>query len=471
MARERAVFVCQECGHQTLRWQGRCPGCGSWGTMVEERVPAPSGRGAAGRVRAGAGPGAAGRLPVPIAEVDPGEAPRVVTGIGELDRVLGGGLVPGSMVLVGGDPGVGKSTLLLQAAHRLALQGVGVLYVSGEESARQVRLRADRLGALAPGLYVASETDMDQIEENVRALSPGVLVVDSIQTVFRPDLASAPGSVTQVREAAADLLRLAKSTGVTVLVVGHVTKEGAIAGPRVLEHIVDTVLYFEGERQGQLRVLRAVKNRFGSTGEIGLFEMRDGGLAEVPGASQVLLAERPAGAAGSVVVPCVEGTRPLLVEVQALVSATPYPNPRRTATGVDLTRVQLILAVLEKRVGLHLGGHDAYVKVAGGVRVDEPAVDLGLAVALASSFREVAADPHTVVLGEVGLAGEVRAVSRLAERLYEAEKLGFRRAVIPAGNLRTEGRRGDIEWIGVRTVAEGLEAALGGSREEVGQGW
>lgn len=458
MPRERAVYVCQECGQEAIRWQGRCPGCGAWGTMVEERVPAGS--------RPGALRGAPGAerdapaTPVPIAAIEPAEALRLLTGIGEFDRVLGGGLVPGSMVLVGGDPGIGKSTLLLQAAHRLAEGGTRVLYVTGEESARQVRLRAERLGTLAPELYVAAETDVEAIGRAVRTVKPGVLVVDSIQTVYSPGVPSAPGSVSQVRESAAELLRLAKASSVAVLVVGHVTKEGTIAGPRVLEHIVDTVLYFEGERQGHLRVLRAVKNRFGSTGEIGLFEMRDAGLAEVPGASRMLLAERPEGAAGSVVVPCVEGTRPLLVEVQALVSGTPYTNPRRTATGIDLTRVQLILAVLERRVGLHLGGHDAYVKVAGGVRVDEPAVDLGLAVALASSFREVPADPATVVLGEVGLAGEVRAVGRVPERLHEAEKLGFRRAVVPAGSLRGGKPRSGIEPIGVRTVAEALEAAL-----------
>lgn len=458
MARSKTVFVCQECGADAPKWLGRCPGCGAWGTMVEEvvrKAPASAGHG---------GGLSTGERPVPIADVNPAEATRIATGAAELDRVLGGGIVPGSLVLVGGDPGIGKSTLMLQLAQTVAENAGTVLYVSGEESARQVRLRADRLGALSRRLFVLAETNLDLIEEHAATVGPLVLIVDSIQTVYRPELPSAPGSVAQVREASAQLLRLAKTRNVAVFIVGHVTKEGAIAGPRVLEHIVDTVLYFEGERHAQFRVLRAVKNRFGSTNEIGLFEMRDAGLVEVPNASELFLAERPQDAAGSVVVPCLEGTRPLLVEIQALVSSTPYSNPRRTATGVELNRLLLMLAVLEKRVGLLLGTHDAYVKVAGGVRVDEPAADLALAVALASSFKDVPVDARTVLIGEVGLAGEVRAVSRVEQRLREAEKMGFRRVVLPAGNLKNGLSRGNMEAIGVETVAEGLEAALGQHR-------
>lgn len=457
MAKAKTLFVCQECGHESPRWVGKCPGCGGWNTMVEEVVaPAPA-------LRPGISPGlSTGEKPVRIADVEAEDAPRFPTGSGELDRVLGGGIVPGSFVLVGGDPGIGKSTILLQLAARVAEQYGTVLYVSGEESARQLRLRADRLATLSPRLYVLSETNMDMIEQQASALAPSLLIVDSIQTVFKPDLPSAPGSVTQVRECAAQLLRLSKGKGVAVFIVGHVTKEGSLAGPRVLEHIVDTVLYFEGERHANFRVLRAVKNRFGSTNEIGLFEMRDVGLIEVPNASELFLSERPLDVAGSVVVPSMEGTRPMLVEVQALVSASTFVSPRRTANGIDQNRVQLLIAVLEKRVGLLLGNHDAYVKVAGGVRIDEPAVDLGLAVALASSFRDQPPDPRTVVIGEVGLAGEVRAVSRVEQRLREAEKMGFRRAVLPQANLKNLAVKTSLDLVGVETVMEGLEAALNG---------
>jgi DNA repair protein RadA/Sms len=457
MAKAKTVFICQECGQESPRWLGKCPGCGGWNTMVEEMVaPAPA-------LRPGISPGlSTGEKPVPIASVEAEDSPRFPTGSGELDRVLGGGIVPGSFVLVGGDPGIGKSTILLQLAAQVAESHGTVLYVSGEESARQIRLRADRLTTLSPRLFVLSETNMDLIEQQAMQMQPALLVVDSIQTVFKPDLPSAPGSVTQVRECAAQLLRLAKGKGTAVFIVGHVTKEGSLAGPRVLEHIVDTVLYFEGERHASFRVLRAVKNRFGSTNEIGLFEMRDAGLVEVPNASELFLSERPLDVAGSVVVPSMEGTRPLLVEVQALVSASTFVSPRRTADGIDQNRVQLLIAVLEKRVGLLLGNHDAYVKVAGGVRIAEPAVDLGLAVALASSFRDQPPDPRTVVIGEVGLAGEVRAVSRVDQRIREAEKMGFRRAVLPNANLKGLSIKSSLELVGVETVMEGLEAALNG---------
>lgn len=454
MAKARSLFFCQECGHESPRWMGRCPGCGAWNSMVEE----PSAR--AG-VRGSLSPGlSTGGRPVAIGDVAAEDARRMPTGSAELDRVLGGGIVPGSFVLVGGDPGIGKSTLLLQLAARVAREHGTVLYVSGEESARQIRMRADRLGTIHERLLVLAETDLDAIEQHAKAVSPALLIVDSIQTVFKPDLASAPGSVSQVRECAAQLLRVAKGQNTAVFIVGHVTKEGSLAGPRVLEHIVDTVLYFEGERHASFRILRAVKNRFGSTNEIGLFEMRDAGLVEVDNASQLFLSERPLDAAGSVVVPSLEGTRPLLVEVQALVSASTFVSPRRTADGIDLNRVQLIIAVLEKRVGLLLGNHDAYVKVTGGVRLGEPAIDLGLAVALASSFRDQAPDPRTVVAGEVGLAGEVRAVSRIEQRIREAEKMGFARMVLPRANLRSLSVKSELELIGVETVMEGLEAAL-----------
>ncbi len=459
MAKGKAtLFFCQECGHESPRWMGKCPGCGAWNSLVEEPVVR-----ATPAARAGISPGlSAGDKPVSIADVEVEDAPRFPTGSSELDRVLGGGIVPGSFVLVGGDPGIGKSTILLQLAARVAADHGTVLYISGEESARQLRLRADRLGTLQERLLVMAETNLDAIEQHALSVRPVMLIVDSIQTVFKPELPSAPGSVSQVREGAAQLLRIAKAHGIAVFIVGHVTKEGSLAGPRVLEHIVDTVLYFEGERHAQFRVLRAVKNRFGSTNEIGLFEMRDAGLMEVDNASQLFLSERPLGVSGSVVVPSLEGTRPLLVEVQALVSATTFVSPRRTADGIDLNRVQLIIAVLEKRVGLLLGNHDAYVKVAGGVRIAEPAVDMGLAVALASSFRDQAPDRWTVVIGEVGLAGEVRAVSRIEQRIREAEKMGFKRVVMPQANLRTLTIKSTVELVGVETVMEGLEAALNG---------
>lgn len=455
VAKRKVAYLCQECGYDTPKWLGKCPGCGAWNTMVEEPVaPAASGRGGVAL-----GLGSAGK-PQPIAAVETQDAPRFGTGSGELDRVLGGGLLPGAVILVVGDPGIGKSSITLQVCAHIARTEGTVLYVTGEESARQVRLRADRLGAVTDNLYILAETRLDVIAEHVLALQPRFLVVDSIQTVYKQDVASAPGSVSQVRESAAELLRLAKTQGVALALVGHVTKDGTLAGPRVLEHIVDTVLYFEGDRHAQYRILRAVKNRFGSTNEIGLFEMRGSGLADVPDASKLFLAERPVDVPGSVVVPAVEGTRPVLVEVQALVSQSPFVPPRRTADGVDQRRVQLLLAVLEKRVGLMLGSCDVYVKVAGGLSVDEPAVDLGFAVALASSFRDRPTDPGTVVFGEVGLAGEVRAVSQAEQRIREAEKLGFAQVVLPQGNLRGLDLKTKIKLIGVETVTAALAAAM-----------
>jgi len=422
--RRRVQYVCQNCGHASAKWLGRCPDCGEWNTFVEEVAAATRG-----------GPRAAAAVaaqPVSVAEAATAPEARSSTGIAEFDRVLGGGLVGGSVVLVGGDPGVGKSTILLQVGDRLARGDARVLYVSAEESVRQTRLRAERLGAAAPRLLLLAENDLDVILHTASAQRPAALIVDSIQTVYRTDVASAPGSVAQVRECTAALVRLAKDEGIAVFIVGHVTKEGALAGPRVLEHLVDTVLYFEGDRHHAYRILRATKNRFGSTNEIGVFEMAAAGLVEVPNPSAAFLSERPREAPGSAVVCAIEGSRPVLVEVQALVSPTHFGMPRRTAAGVDYNRLLLLLAVLERRAGLHLAAQDVYVSVAGGVGVDEPAADLGIALAVASSLRDRPVDPRAVLIGEVGLAGEIRSVPQMGKRLAEAARLGFARAVIPA---------------------------------------
>lgn len=389
------------------------------------------------------------------------DMPRFVTGSGELDRVLGGGVIPGSMVLIVGDPGVGKSSLTLKVCADIAQAQGTVLYITGEESTRQIRMRADRLEAVAKDLLVLSETNLATIEQQILAVKPKFVVVDSIQTIFNPNVQSAPGSVSQVRECSVELLRIAKSNGIAIFLIGHVTKDGTLAGPRVLEHIVDTVLYFEGERNAQFRVLRAVKNRFGSTNEIGLFEMRDIGLVDVPDASKLFLSDLQAES-GSIVVPTVEGTRPLLVEVQALVAQTPYMPPRRTSDYVDIKRIQLLLAVLEKRVHLSIGACDVYVKVAGGIKIDEPAIDLGLSVALASSFRNSLILPQTIIFGEVGLAGEVRAVSQAEVRIYEAIKMGFKHVILPKKNLERLPKKMAIQLHGVDNVKEALNIAIQG---------
>jgi len=441
----RVYYVCQSCGYRSPRWLGRCPNCDAWNSLAEE-VEGPRRR-----------PERRTAQPVPLPEVSPLPEQRWPTGIGELDRVLGGGFVPGSLVLVGGDPGIGKSTLALQAAYRLAEAGRPVLYVAGEESAQQTRMRAERLGAVSRGVWVVAETDLDAVLASVRKLRPSLVVVDSIQTVYRPDLPSAPGSVGQVRECAAALLQLAKSEGVAVVLVGHVTKEGMLAGPKVLEHLVDTVLYFEGERHQAYRVLRATKNRFGSTNEIGVFEMGPTGLVEVPNPSAVFLGERPPGAAGAAVVCTVEGSRPLLVEVQALVSPSAFGTPRRATSGVDYNRLLVLLAVLEKHAGLSFSQADVYANAAGGVRVEDPSADLGTALAVVSSYRSTALDDRTVFCGELGLAGEVRPVPHLARRLGEARKLGFERAVVPRGGAGVEAA--GLEVVTVGTVAEALDRA------------
>jgi DNA repair protein RadA/Sms len=455
MSKIRSIFVCQSCGHHTPKWLGRCLDCGAWNTIVEEPQATPR---QARQQLASQTP-----LPLPLTDVAHSGEERLLTGIGELDRVLGGGVVSGSLVLIGGEPGAGKSTLLLQAvaglSRRLADNPSGnvVLYVSGEESASQLRLRSDRLGANCPDLYILTETSVELIRDQVTRLHPRVLVIDSIQTVFTSELTSAPGSVSQVRESTAQLMALAKPLNMPMFIIGHVTKEGTIAGPRVLEHMVDTVLYFEGERHHVYRILRAVKNRFGPTNEIGVFEMRQTGLAEVGNPSELFLAERPLHASGSVVVASLEGTRPLLVELQALGSPSGFGAPRRVANGVDYQRLVLLLAVLEKRLNLPMQAHDVYVNVVGGLRLDEPAIDLGVVVAVASSLREVPLDPHLVVFGEVGLTGEVRAVTQVEARLREAVKLGFRRCLLPQANCQPAPPTAGLALCGVSTVAEALQ--------------
>jgi DNA repair protein RadA/Sms len=450
----KTVYACAECGQVSPKWLGQCPACRRWNTMNEE-LPAPDPRGAAPRGWLSGG----GARAIPLHEVEARQEFRVKTGIGELDRVLGGGVVPGSLVLLGGDPGIGKSTLVLAALDRLARATPGrpVLYVSGEESARQVKLRADRLGALAANLHVLAETDAVRVLHVAEQLKPAALVIDSIQTQYLPELQSAPGTVTQIREAAARFMAFAKTTETPVFLIGHVTKDGAIAGPRVLEHMVDTVLYFEGGGAHPYRVLRAHKNRFGSASEIGVFEMKAGGLAEVSNPSALFLAERPLDAPGSAVAAVLNGTRTLLVEIQALVAPTGFGTPRRTALGLDTNRVALLAAVLEKKVGLEILSCDLFVNVAGGLTVDDPAADLATIAALASSFREQAIPPRTLLLGEVGLAGEVRAVSQPEIRLAEAARLGFERALVPAATARHAEVPAGLEVSGVETVAQALD--------------
>jgi DNA repair protein RadA/Sms len=430
---------------------GKCPECGEWDSLVEEirRDGA-----AVGMVAQLTGTGA---QPVAIDAVNIDGEKRLQTHLREFDRVLGGGLVGGSLVLIGGDPGIGKSTLMLQVLFGLAGDKHKVLYVSGEESVKQIRLRSQRLGTIAGNMLVVSETDLDAILSMVAACSPDVLVVDSIQTMFSPALASAPGSVSQVRESAMRLMLMAKKSGVPTFLVGHVTKEGAIAGPRLLEHMVDTVLYFEGDRNHIFRILRAVKNRFGSTNEIGVFEMKEKGLDEVPNPSAVFLSERPENAPGSVVTASMEGSRPLLVELQALTSSTSFGTPRRTILGLDQNRVALLAAVMEKKLGMHLMGHDIFMNVAGGIKVGEPAVDLGIVAALASSFLDKALPEGTIVLGEVGLTGEVRAISHVENRVAETQKMGFTRCIVPAGSLKRMKVPAGLRAVGVRTISEAVE--------------
>ncbi len=445
-ATPKTAFVCQQCGTDYPKWIGKCPSCGGWNTLVEERVVAPQ--------KGRSGPARAPRQPIALDSVPNDAEERIPTGIGEFDRVLGGGIVRGSLVLLGGDPGIGKSSLLMQASSSLSQRGL-VLYVSGEESAAQVKLRARRFGIEGGNILVLAETDLGSVIEAIRRVKPIFCVIDSIQTMSSDIIGSAAGGVSQLRECAARLLEVAKGDDVPIFLVGHVTKEGNVAGPRVLEHIVEAVLYLEGERFHAFRVLRGTKNRFGSTDEVGVFEMGESGLREVMNPSEVFLEERSRGVAGSVIVPTIEGTRPLLVEIQALVTPTTFGLPRRTVNGVDPQRIALLLAVLTKRAGLASGQHDVYVNLVGGLRIREPATDLGVAVAIASALRDTPADPRTVFLGELGLGGELRRVQRLAARLKEAERLGFERAIVPAASAGDrDGAK--LEVIGVPTLRDAL---------------
>jgi DNA repair protein RadA/Sms len=459
MAKRKTKFMCQECGYESPKWMGKCPGCGQWNKMVEEVESTGSTRRGA---FANTGNTTVAAKATPITSIETVSEPRVKTDLNELNRVLGGGVVRGSLVLIGGDPGIGKSTLLLQVSYQLAKKAHSVLYISGEESMRQTKLRADRLGVTSDNLFVYSETNLHEISLTIENSNPDFVIVDSIQTIFHPEVTSAPGSVSQVRECTAELMRIAKTKGIAIFIVGHVTKEGSIAGPRLLEHMVDTVLYFEGERHHTYRILRAVKNRFGSTNEMGIFEMKEAGLEEVANPSEIFLEERSQGASGSTVVASMEGTRPVLVEIQALISPTSFGNPRRMATGIDHNRVSLLMAVLEKRVGLLLANQDAYLKVAGGVKLDEPAIDLAVAVSIASSFRDKPTRASDCIIGEVGLTGEVRRVSRIEQRVQEAAKLGFERIILPENNLGGWTPPQGVELIGVSSVSHALKVTLGG---------
>lgn len=450
MAKKKIKFVCQECGAEVFKKLGKCPHCGNWNTIVEEVEEEVKNNSHALTTTF--------EIPKRIGEVDLTELPRFATGSGELDRVLGGGLIPGSIILIAGDPGVGKSSLTLAVCAYVARNGKKVLYVTGEESSGQIRMRAERLNALADELFICAENNLERIIHHAENIEPELFIVDSIQTIYKSDIESAPGSVSQVRECSASLMRFSKSHGVTTFVIGHVTKDGNLAGPRVLEHIVDTVLFFEGERTADLRVLRAIKNRFGATSEIGLFEMRDSGLADVPDASKLFLPDK-ADETGSVIVPTVEGTRPLLVEIQALVAPTPIMPPRRTSDSVDVKRIQLLLAVLEKRLHLSIGTCDVYVKTAGGIKIDEPATDLPIAIALASSFANRKILSQCAIFGEVGLSGEIRAVSKAKQRIDEATRMGFSNIILPKKNFSEVSKIKSSEKINLISV-ENLRDAL-----------
>lgn len=454
MAKKSTAFFCQSCGYESAKWLGQCPGCREWNTFVEEPVDKGSKSG-----KMSFAPGRA--VPVMLKDITGGESERISSGIGEFDRVLGGGIVKGSLVLIGGDPGIGKSTLLLQVTRNLTKTGHKVLYVSGEESLRQIKMRADRLGTDFETLKILCETNLSDIGEAIKAEAPETVVIDSIQTMYKEDISSAPGSVSQVREATSFLMQIAKQLEINIFIVGHVTKEGAVAGPRVLEHMVDTVLYFEGDRHASYRILRGVKNRFGSTDEIGVFEMRAEGLHEVLNPSEYMLSGRAGDASGSVITCSMEGTRPVMIEIQALVCRSNFGIPRRQTTGMDYNRVNLLMAVIEKRAGLNIGDHDAYVNIAGGLKINEPSLDLATVMAIVSSFRNKAVDEKTVIFGEVGLSGEVRAVSQAEQRVAEASKLGFTTVVLPASNIsdRLKSFKG-IEIIPVSNIKEALDIPM-----------
>ena len=446
---KKSIFFCQNCGHEESKWLGQCPMCKEWNTFVEEKMTL-SKTVEAAKSR--------GELEVvTLSSVSTTEDERIKTGIGELDRVLGGGIVPGSLVLVGGDPGIGKSTLLLQVCQRLAENKKKVLYISGEESLKQIKLRANRMGDFSENLYLLCETNLDLIRTVIEREKPETVIIDSIQTMYNEAVSSAPGSVSQVRESTNILMQLAKGMNISIFIVGHVTKEGTVAGPRVLEHMVDTVLYFEGDRHASYRILRGVKNRFGSTNEIGVFEMQRSGLAEVENPSEFMLNGKPEHASGSVVACAMEGTRPMLMEIQALVCKTNFGMPRRTAAGFDYNRVNLLMAVLEKRIGLPLSGYDAYVNIAGGIKMNEPAADLGIVMAIASSYKNQPIAEDTIVFGEVGLSGEVRAVTMPEQRIAEAKKLGFKPCLLPEVCLKSVGKVEGIELIGIKSVVQAMK--------------
>jgi len=449
LKKTKTSYFCQHCGYMSPKWLGKCPSCNGWNCFAEELVSQADSGNRADMAFDG--------KPMPIEDIPAEEGERIVTGIGEIDRVLGGGIVGGSAILIGGEPGIGKSTLMLQVMKNLADNGRKVLYISGEESAHQIKLRSNRIGAQAKDLLVLVEVSLEKILEQIKKVQPAIVVIDSIQTVYSADLMSAPGSVGQVREASSRLIHSAKKNGIPVFLVGHVTKDGSIAGPKVLEHMVDTVLYFEGDSGHAYRIIRSIKNRFGPTNEIGVFEMQDKGLKEVPNPSAFFLAERPQNAPGSVVVASLEGTRPILVEIQSLVSQSNLGMPRRTAIGVDHNRVSLLVAVLDKICGLHLGGSDIFINVVGGVRVEEPAVDLGVVAAMASSFLDRPVDARTVILGEVGLTGEVRAVSQMEVRVKEAARLGFNRCIVPKTNMASLTKIEKMEICSISSLPELLE--------------
>ncbi|MFO8068862.1 MAG: DNA repair protein RadA [Alkalibacterium sp.] len=456
MAKKKAtVFVCQNCGYELPKYLGKCPSCNAWNQMVEEKLPDKTD--SRSRVTMSGKKSKA----VPITSVTIENEERVKTQMVEFNRVLGGGVVPGSLVLIGGDPGIGKSTLLLQVSAQLNQQGGKVLYVSGEESTSQIKMRAERLELRGSDFYIYTETEVSAIAETIETLKPDYVIIDSIQTMHHVNIDSASGSVSQVRESTSTFMQIAKMNGIAIFIVGHVTKEGSIAGPKMLEHMVDTVLYFEGEQHHTFRILRAVKNRFGSTNEIGIFEMRNGGLEEVLNPSQLFLEERLAGATGSAVVAAMEGTRPILVEIQSLIAPTVFGNAKRTASGLDHSRVSLILAVLEKRTGLLLQNQDAYLKAAGGVRLDEPAIDLAIAISIASSYKEKETRPTDCFIGEIGLTGEIRSISKIEQRVKEAAKLGFKRVIIPKNNI-DDGwdMPKNIEIIGCTTLSEAIKRAF-----------
>ena len=440
---KKSVYFCQNCGHEESKWLGQCPMCKEWNTFAEEKVVSIKGQKSSGEKQVQA---------VTLSSVTTDEDERMKTELVELDRVLGGGIVPGSLVLVGGDPGIGKSTLLLQVCQKLSAMNKKVLYISGEESLKQIKLRANRMGEFSENLYLLCETSLNLIQTAIEREKPDVVVIDSIQTMYNEEIGSAPGSVSQVRESTNVFMQWAKGMNIAIFIVGHVTKEGTVAGPRVLEHMVDTVLYFEGDRHASYRILRGVKNRFGSTNEIGVFEMRKEGLVEVENPSEFMLSGKPENASGSVVACAMEGTRPMLMEIQALVCKSNFGMPRRTAAGIDYNRVNLLMAVLEKRVGLPLSGYDAYVNIAGGIRMNEPAVDLGIIMAVASSYKNRPVSEDTIVFGEVGLSGEVRAVTMPEQRVAEAKKLGFKVCVVPEVSLKSIGKVEGIEVIGVKSV-------------------